>query len=453
MHVSPGKPGPERDPSAIGRADSKVVSLRPDLPRPPAAPAAEEVADTTNLRENQTARLLCSVEEVLAQPNPWLAFPADLERRFEQDNLPRRSREQLIKGATALALFDLFLVSDLSMVPDVFRQMLWLRLVIVTPIALCALFVLALTPRPRTTEAIVSCISILTTSTILFGIANSHHPFASYYHTGIPLIVIFANIVQRARFWYAAGTSVAILLLYILVAQLTQTLPQEILQNYEMVLASTVLFTLVANYNLERDERRAYLMTLRENLRNSNLEDANAQLTRLSEIDPLTDLANRRSFERQLKQAWMRHLALRQPLSLIMIDIDHFKLYNDRLGHPAGDQCLKQVADAIRHHVRSTSGELAARLGGEEFAVLLPGLSEERSEEVAQRIRSAVQGLRIPHEAVADDGVVTVSVGAATAEGSRYATPQRLVERADNALYLAKRGGRNRVRLASPVDS
>ena len=339
------------------------------------------------------------------------------------------------------------------MVPDVFRQMLWLRLGMVTPVGLVALLMVSRSQSARLVEIMVSFLSILTTLTIIYAIASSHHSYASYYHTGIPLIVMFANIVQRARFWYALGTSLLIVVLYAGVAIGMHNLPSDILQNYVMVLASTGLFTLIANYNLERDERRTYLLNVRESLRLSSLEDANAQLTRLSEVDPLTDLANRRSFERQLKQLWMRYLALRQPLSLMMIDVDHFKLYNDRLGHPAGDQCLKQVAATVRGHVRSASGELAARLGGEEFAVLLPGLTEERAEEVAQRIRSAVQALRIPHEAVSDDAVVTVSIGIATADGTHLASPQRLLESADSALYLAKRGGRNRVRVAGPVSA
>lgn len=455
MLVSPGKPGSERDPAAF-RPESKVVSLRPDLPRPSfeTEPGQDaDAAQTVASRENAAADLLCTIEETLAHPNPWLHFPAALEHRFEQDNLRERARAQLIKGAIALALFDLFLVSDLTMVPDVFRQMLWLRLGVVTPIGLCALFVLAFTPTARLIDAIMSFISVLTTSTILYSIANSHHALASYYHTGIPLIVMFANVVQRARFWYATATSVSILALYILVARLAPALPQEVLLNYAMVLGSTVLFTLIANYNLERDERRTYLMNLRENLRLSHLEDANEQLTRLSEIDPLTDLANRRSFERHLKQGWMRGMALRQPLSLVMIDVDHFKKYNDRLGHPAGDECLRRVSSVIRGSVRTASGEVAARLGGEEFAVLLPGLNEEKAAEVAERIRSAVEGMRLPHEAVSDEAVVTASLGVATVSGGRYGSPQRLIERADNALYLAKHGGRNRVRMAGPVDT
>jgi diguanylate cyclase (GGDEF)-like protein len=453
MAVVSGQTGAERGPAGSdSRPDSRVVALRPDIALP-----GEEIVlpagDAALLPGDAAAQLLCRIEETLAQPNQWLRFPADIENRFEQDNLAQRSRAMLIKGSIALALFDLFLVSDLSMVPDVFRQMLWLRLGVVTPIGLAALLVVARGSSARLTEIAISFLSVLTTLTITYAIASSHHPYASYYHTGIPLIVIFANIVQRARFWYALGTSLLILMLYIGVAVTTHRLPPDILQNYVMVLASTALFTLIANYNLERDERHTWLMNVRERLRLSNLEDANAQLTRLSEVDPLTDLANRRSFERQLKQLWMRYLALRQPLSLMMIDVDHFKLYNDRLGHPAGDQCLKQVAATIRGHVRSASGELAARLGGEEFAVLLPGLTEERAEEVAQRIRTAVQSLRIAHEAVSDDAVVTVSIGIATADGAHLASPQRLLEAADSALYLAKRGGRNRVRLAGPISA
>jgi diguanylate cyclase (GGDEF)-like protein len=445
--------GSSAEEAAVGQPSpgqgARVVALRPDISLPPEVdPALAALAGPADA----TADLMSRIEESLDRPSRSLYFPAALERRFEQDNLATRSHAQLVKGAIALILFDLFLLSDLTMVPDVFRQMLWLRLGVVTPLGLVALLVLARTPSPRMIEGIISSVSILTTGTILYAITFSHHAFASYYHSGIPLIVIFANIVQRARFWYAAATSLSILLLYIAVAAgLAPQLPPQIVFNYAMVLGSTVLFTLIANYNLERDERRNYLMTLREGLRLSRLEDANARLTRLSATDPLTELPNRRSFESHLQQACLRSAALRQPLSLLMIDVDHFKAYNDRLGHPAGDACLQKVAAAMLGRLRAASGELAARLGGEEFAVVLPGLSEELAEQVAQRIRQAVEDQSLPHPALGADGVVTVSIGVASVAGARPVTPQRLLEAADGALYLAKRAGRNRVRLAGAL--
>jgi diguanylate cyclase (GGDEF)-like protein len=167
--------------------------------------------------------------------------------------------------------------------------------------------------------------------------------------------------------------------------------------------------------------------------------------------DALTGVANRRSFNDALDNEWRRCARAHAPLSVIMIDIDHFKLYNDAYGHQAGDICLRQVANAMVRCAGRTP-DLLARYGGEEFVILLPQASEEGAETVAQRILSAVRELAIPHRMSSAANIVTVSLGVATivpSEGNCDA--DTLVRAADSALYQAKKDGRNRYRIAGRV--
>ena len=180
----------------------------------------------------------------------------------------------------------------------------------------------------------------------------------------------------------------------------------------------------------------------------------NAELAHVAASDALTGLANRRRFDEALVSEWRRATRDGSRLSLLMIDVDRFKLYNDAYGHPEGDSCLKAVAGVLRDLVRRP-GDLVARYGGEELAVLLPGTDAAGAAKVAERCRAAVAALARPHAGNdACGGIVTVSVGCATRgpAGSRDDEPKTLVEAADIRLYEAKRTGRDRVVSEVPVD-
>lgn len=164
----------------------------------------------------------------------------------------------------------------------------------------------------------------------------------------------------------------------------------------------------------------------------------------LAETDALTELSNRRSFDEALHREFDLAKQTGRPLSLILIDVDRFKLFNDRHGHLAGDACLKSVARAIEGAVRR-SGDLAARFGGEEFAVLLPDTDSEAAIAVAEKIRLAIRDLALAHEG-SEYGIVTASFGATTFDiKSKVENPHELVAKADFALYQAKDAGRDRV--------
>jgi diguanylate cyclase (GGDEF)-like protein len=181
----------------------------------------------------------------------------------------------------------------------------------------------------------------------------------------------------------------------------------------------------------------------------AKLAAGQAELRRLTTVDPLTGIANRRAFDAALDAEWRRAMRNRGSISLLLLDVDCFKSFNDIYGHPAGDDCLRKIAGVLVGTARR-GGELIARCGGEEFAVLLPGVGATEASALAQRVCQSVRDLNVAHAASTVTAHVTISIGVAAmlparSTDPRPASPASLVERADRALYAAKAAGRDRV--------
>ena len=227
--------------------------------------------------------------------------------------------------------------------------------------------------------------------------------------------------LYRAPFWYQTWWFICLVLV-------------------GLALAALGIYRIAVRQSRRRERRLESLV----NRRTRELRQALAKVERISRIDGLTGVANRRYFEEQLARQWDEAVKQRVPISVIMIDIDRFKQYNDSVGHQAGDDCLRKVARALESGV-VREDDLVARYGGEEFVVLLPGTDQDAALSVAERIHAAIDDLRIPHPDSDVVPFVTVSLGAATARTGHIDSPAELIEHADSALYRAKRGGRNRI--------
>jgi len=193
------------------------------------------------------------------------------------------------------------------------------------------------------------------------------------------------------------------------------------------------------------EEIKARLNThLQNRLLITQLELANKQLEQISMLDALTGIGNRRYFDQFLVQ--MMAVAQREdkPLSLLMIDVDYFKNYNDLYGHLAGDKCLQQIASTLAS-MSHRGGDLAARYGGEEFVLVLSDTEHESAKNIANEFRLAVDGLQIPHAQSDVSANVTVSIGYTTLEGKQNLTLEEFIKGADIALYQAKENGRNQI--------
>lgn len=201
----------------------------------------------------------------------------------------------------------------------------------------------------------------------------------------------------------------------------------------------------------ERDEAFSNLRSMQEQLEKMNIELArsNRELQRLSSLDGLTSLANRRQFDTTLEVEWQRAIHSGMPLSLIFADIDFFKRFNDHYGHQCGDDCLQKVAAALQKIVHRPA-DLVSRYGGEEFVMILPETTDEGALAVAEKVLATVTALGIPHANSEAADHVTLSMGVATLCPRQDSSPQELIEAADKMLYRAKERGRNCIEVALP---
>jgi two-component system, chemotaxis family, response regulator WspR len=190
---------------------------------------------------------------------------------------------------------------------------------------------------------------------------------------------------------------------------------------------------------LQRDEAYRALRVSQQQLLDTNLV-----LQRLMNSDGLTGLSNRRHFDEYLELEWRRALRDQQQISLLMIDVDYFKAYNDSFGHLEGDEALRKVAGAIRD-VCSRPSDLPARYGGEEFALVLPNTSPGGARLLAEKLRQTVAALAIPHSSPDPDSKLTISIGLATITPQASSSARQLILDADKGLYVAKNNGRNQV--------
>jgi diguanylate cyclase (GGDEF)-like protein len=182
----------------------------------------------------------------------------------------------------------------------------------------------------------------------------------------------------------------------------------------------------------------------------AELTEANVELARLAEMDGLTGIPNRRRLDRKLDEEVSRCARSRHPLSVILLDIDHFKRLNDTHGHQVGDECLRLIGSSLADQLRRPA-DLVARYGGEEFCVVLPDTSSDGAEAIAEQLRKTVSGLIL--QTPQGEARMTVSLGVATSTPCQHAEAEQLLAHADAALYEAKEGGRNTVRKAAEASS
>jgi diguanylate cyclase (GGDEF)-like protein len=386
------------------------------------------------------------VDQAIASRDWLLGFPARLEAAFEQDTGARRCRELIIRAYIGIVVYDLFAFADWWATPNLFWTALWVRIAFFTPTALALVAFLYTKPPPVIRESVV-CLGGggIAVGTIIYLMAVSEPaPQATLYESLTP-VVLFLTVVQRIRFLYLAPTCLAILVAHVVaVAHFYHyAAGQQVAIN--MVFGATVIFAVIASYSMERDLRLHYLLTLRSRVQNRELD-------KMSRRDALTGLGNRRSLE-DLLDTCEAPVDAYVDLSIVLLDIDHFKRFNDTAGHQAGDLCLKRIAGIIQAELRGEA-DYAFRYGGEEFIVVLPRTTLTKAVAVAERMRRAIESAAIPHPALGVQSPVTASFGVACAQPSREVRAAEIIASADAALYTAKRSGRNQVcpRLPSIAD-
>ncbi len=393
---------------------------------------------------------------------PGLRFEPEMERHFWHSTAAARLRHFVLAGTVALTIYNGFLAVDWIMTRDVFDLALWVRLVLFTPI--CTLVLLAgahlpaqiLRLPPVVTEWVVVVSGIWAALTLEIILNATSSELSVVYRAGFIPVLVYGNVVQRLRFRGAMMLSVTVLVIYATSMAVGRDRVHD-LRALEwpmtMMVLAVAAYTLISNYRMEYVERQRFLASERTKELSRQLTQSHEQLEAQARSDALTGVANRRHFDAYLDQCWAQQQASGGALSLLLIDIDHFKAFNDRYGHPAGDECLRHVARTLQSQVPETLGILA-RWGGEEFAVVLPGFDATDATTVGWALRDAIRSLGLRHAASTTAPTVTISVGAASVQPQACPYgPAQLVEAADAALYRAKNAGRNRVETAAASDA
>jgi diguanylate cyclase (GGDEF)-like protein len=377
-------------------------------------------------------------------------FSPEMEAAYQAEVEGIREKRIARTGVVAAILYSSFALSDRVMVPDAWQQAWAIRFLLVVPLMLIGTLCLYKIRNIGHRQLLLAAATLVSGISLPWIASLSHHPNAAHYQTGITLIVLFGNIVLALRFRHALATSVALTLVYSLSLNFMATMSSQVRFNNALFLIAAVVISLIANFRMDQDQRRAWLARSRELERNAELSRAVEMLAKISAEDPLTQLANRREFDRRMNLEWGRATRDEKPVALIMVDIDCFKNYNDHYGHPAGDSCLQQIAATLRD-IPKRSSDLVARLGGEEFIVLLPNTTLEDAGQLAERMRAAVEALKIAHSHSPVSFYVTATFGVAATVPAPRALGADLLAQADAALYRAKTQGRNRVAVASDL--
>ncbi len=380
-----------------------------------------------------------------------------MERSFRASYGRRFHAQNLLAMGLALLLFCLFGVLDWLLYPQLVQQLWAIRYVFACLPLLAILLLLSGRYYWRYGQPLMALALLLGNLAVVAMTVIIPAEMNDVYVAGLMLIALYGYTVARLRFVWAAASNWMGLLAYNLANLWWGDASRWDLIAGNFFCVSTNIMGMVAGYTMEYDSRRGFLLQQqlrRERQRlgilNRELQDANQRLEEQTLTDELTGLANRRRFFGRLQEEWRRALRQKENLALVMIDVDHFKAVNDRFGHQAGDQCLKQLARVLQEHGRR-AGEMVARLGGEEFALLLPGCGVEHACEIAEDLREGIARLRIslPHSPGSVAVHPTVSCGVASLAPDDYHAPEYLLFLADQALYAAKETGRNRVACSS----
>lgn len=386
---------------------------------------------------------LDNLRQLLNNQGWRLRFPAPLEAEFQTDYTSRYQTHMIISGLLGILALLACGIIDPFWMPEVATELWLIR--IYTTVPILALLLVARTPfftrHMQASTAVGACIFVAGL------VALSHtaiEPFRHYFAGAITLVMLVVFVLSRLQFVWGLASAAVMMAILNLSHVIVGTSDIQLVTIHNFIFLASAMFALVGTFLVERSLRQNYLQSRLLAFENHDLEESNLRLQYLTAIDGLTQIANRRSLDMNLTTEWQRALRKREPLGVVMIDVDHFKLFNDTYGHQAGDECLRGVAGALKDFARRP-GDIAARYGGEEFVLVLTNATAQQARLVAERVRDRILELAIPHQR-SSHGSVTASFGVASMVPTHtHSGPEALLLAADQALYRAKHAGRNRV--------
>lgn len=367
---------------------------------------------------------------------------ADEAATYERGRSRGRSRE-LTQSLIKLCFFySAYVLADMVLLGDVTALSMALRLGLILPLSV-ALFVFLQGPRSvAIKEYALLALAVLGNLVWCLILVSSENPLAIQYYYAAVIFQMVVTISVRGPFHASlAGTFACFVINYGFMGFVTGSSQTHVLYSLFFYLPA-VLQTLIASYQLEAERQINFLQTHENERLKQELSRHNDVLERLALTDALTQLPNRRGTDAALAELRREPGATLADAAVLLIDIDHFKAYNDGYGHQAGDDCLKHVARAMRHDLPLAVH--LARHGGEEFLAILPGCDAAQATRHAESLRRIVRAQAIPHEHASErTGFVTVSIGVACGSILTDKATDALIEAADEALYAVKADGRN----------
>ena len=370
----------------------------------------------------------------------FLKFPKKLEQRYSYQYKTAAAREFRLRGLIVLCLY-LYLSVGIYKILSTEKVEEWFILFIWVGVIIIALWIFSFFQKISQAFELYICIGSSLGIAITMAITGLVNDGGNVlFHAAMMYAVVIVYGFMGMRFYTAclAGWSGGLLGILI-TSHFNGQLEWTVLQR-TYTLSSFLCMCLA--YVTDHQHRENYLQSCLVELTRSKLLDQAKQLETLSRQDALTGLANRRNLDDRIKSEWNRSMRYRTSLTVMMIDIDYFKNYNDSLGHLEGDRCLKRIADAIAK-IAARSGDLAARYGGEEFVLIFAMTDQDQAIKQAEVLLHLIQNLAIPHPTSAVADHVTVSIGIASTIPKVSEHHQDFIKSADLALYRAKDSGRN----------
>jgi len=388
---------------------------------------------------------LAEVEIALARNDHRLRFVPCLEAEYEAARGRDRNRAVAAYLVVYLAAKMLFLLANLQIGSQVFKVSMTLRLGIVLPLTVIAV-ILLLRPMPAWVHGVAAFTPLIAETALVMLLGRlSGSAIATRYVMAAGVGIFAQTLLMRAPFRHCVRGLAVALAVFCVLAEVHWPghFGPPISGDYLVFVIGFSLPALYERFSRERADRREYLLSETNRLRMEDILRMNSHLDRLSSMDALTGVFNRRYLDAALARSCDVAVDKQRWIGIVMIDIDHFKSINDTAGHQHGDLCLEQVAQVLQHSVRA-GVDTVARYGGEEFVAILPDADDREATLIGERIRESIQSACFPS---IKGLTVTVSAGATAIRGemgSKFRA-EDLVATADKALYLAKKSGRNRV--------
>lgn len=369
----------------------------------------------------------------------FLRFDTQTNDRYEAETSTSRVRGLQRHILIGLIFYNIYNLTSIVLMPDIFWFTVAVRLGVVTTGTFFLVWVLPkLRPDLREWGTALGVLNAIIFPIGFFWLTQA--PLGILTFGELSLTIYYANMMLVLRFAPALVFNIATTGIVVLAVLTKQDLTGAMIFAFLVQFVTATTFAAYGNYLVERRRCVDYARALRATLRAEHAEHSGLALQQMSQTDALTGLPNRRYLDERLAD-WFTSDS---NVAVIMIDVDHFKPFNDQLGHPAGDDCLKQVAQAFAN-VISGPDMFCARFGGEEFTVVMRNTTQFEAARLAQRLLQEVQDLEIAHPGRRDGvNVVTISLGVSTRLDHHESSVEAILRCADEALYSAKRRGRNR---------